>query len=181
MLSYLFAALAAVANAISSVLQRKANQDQPDEDNLSAKLILDLLHDPIWFGGICGVIAGFLLQAAALANGALSVVEPILVFELPVTLFLGGIVFHRRLHRREWTAALGMTIGLAGLLYFLAPNARVHPSVPWPTWTLGIGVNLAVVAALVVAGWRRHPRGGRGPPSRPPPPEPLPVAAPPPH
>jgi len=154
MLTYLLAALAACANAASSVLQRKANRTESAEDNLSWRLIVGLLHNPTWFLGILGVIAGFLLQAAALGNGALSVVEPILIFELPVTLLLGGVVFHRHLHSREWTAALAMTIGLAALLYFLSPSTGPVSGVGWATWAVGIGVNLAVVGALVGAALR---------------------------
>jgi len=154
MLTYLFAGLAACANAASSVLQRKANSAESTEDNLSLRLIGDLLRNPIWFAGILGVIAGFLLQAAALSNGALSVVEPILVFELPATLLLGGVVFHRPLHTREWTAALAITIGLAGLLYFLSPSAAPRATLSWWSWIIGIGINLALIAALVLAARR---------------------------
>jgi hypothetical protein len=39
MLTYVLAVLAACANAISSVLQRKANRDVPQRQNLSLKLI----------------------------------------------------------------------------------------------------------------------------------------------
>ncbi len=172
MVTYLLAALAACANAMSSVLQRKANRSESAEDNLSWRLIVGLLHSPTWFLGILGVIAGFLLQAAALGNWALSVVEPILIFELPVTLLLGGVVFHRRLHAREWTAALAMTIGLAALLYLLSPSTGPVSGVGWATWAVGIGVNLAVVAALVGAALRGGPSRraallgpGPGPPS----------------
>ncbi len=158
-MAYLFAALAAIANAISSVLQRKANQDQPSEDNLSPRLIVDLLHNPTWFLGICGVIAGFLLQAAALSSGALSVVEPILIFELPTTLLLAGIVFHRRLHRREWLSAAAMTAGLGALLYLLSPSAaEPGEHLPAAHWAIGIAVNLTVIAALV--GWARRSAAG---------------------
>lgn len=128
MLTYLFAALAACANAASSVLQRKADREESAEDNLSLRLIVDLLHSPTWFLGILGVIAGFLLQAVALGSGPLAVVEPILIIELPITLVLAGIIFGQRMHGREWTAALAMTAGLAGLLYFLSrPAARAPP------------------------------------------------------
>lgn len=159
MLTYLFAALAACANAVSSVLQRKADSEESSEDNLSLRLILDLLHKPVWFLGVLGVIVGFLLQAAALRNGALAVVEPILIFELPVTLLLAGIVFRRRLHAREWTAALAMTIGLGALLYFLSPTGG-SSGLSWWAWCLGIGATLAVIAALVAAG-RRAASGPR--------------------
>ncbi|MGH3496247.1 MAG: DMT family transporter [Nocardioidaceae bacterium] len=149
MLSYLLAVLASCANAAASVLQRKSNRDQPRRDNLRLRLIVDLLHDPIWFLGLLGVIVAFLLQAAALANGALSVVEPILVFELPLTLVLAGIVFHRTLHRREWAACSAIALGLAGVLFFLAPSGGRSRDVSWLTWGVGIGVNLAVITVLV--------------------------------
>jgi drug/metabolite transporter (DMT)-like permease len=143
------------------VLQRKANRDLPAEHSLRLRLIKDLLHRPVWFAGVAGVVAGFLLQAAALGVGELSVVEPILVLELPLTLLLASRVFRSRLHGREWTAALGMTVGLAAVLYFLAPEPGDSRGVPWQVWTIGIGANLAVVAAAVE--WGRRRRGRTGP------------------
>lgn len=154
MLAYLFSLLAAFANAASSVLQRKADREEPAEESLSPRLIWALLHKPVWFGGILGVIAGFLLQATALRNGALAVVEPILVFELPITLILASVVFRRRLHAREWTASLAITVGLAGLLYFLHPSAGNRAEVAWQTWAIGVAVTLAVVGGLVA--WARR-------------------------
>jgi hypothetical protein len=76
-LLYLLSVLAACVNAVSSVVQRKANKDLPVRRKLSLGLIVDLLHTPLWFVGIVGIIAGFLLQAAALSVGALSVVQPV--------------------------------------------------------------------------------------------------------
>ena len=102
MLTYLLAVLAAGANATSSVLQRKANRRAPRRENMSLRLIWSLAHEPVWFGGILAVTVGFLLQAAALGGGQLSVVEPILVLELPATLILASRVFETRMHRREW-------------------------------------------------------------------------------
>jgi drug/metabolite transporter (DMT)-like permease len=160
MLTYLLAVLAACANATSSVLQRKANRRAPQRDNLSLKLLWHLAHEPVWFGGILAVIAGFLLQATALGNGQLSVVEPILVLELPATLILASRVFGTRMHRREWGAAALMTTGLAGMLYCLSPSAGRGQSVRWYAWVAGIGINLAIVAALVA--WGRRGPAGRG-------------------
>src|SRR5689334_6017751 len=158
MLTYLLAVLAACANATSSVLQRKANRQAPQEENMSLRLIWSLAHKPVWFGGILAIIAGFLLQASALGSGQLSVVEPILVLELPATLVLASRVFGSRMHRREWGSAAVMTVGLAGLLFFLSPSAGRPQGVRWYAWLIGIGVNLAAVAALVTWG-RRGPAG----------------------
>ncbi len=160
MLTYGLAVLAACANATSSVLQRKANREVPRKQNLSWKLIRSLLHEPAWFGGILAITAGFLLQAAALGTGQLSVVEPILVLELPGALILGSRVFHSRLGWREWVPAGVMTAGLAGLLYFLSPSSGHPTGVSWYAWVIASGANLAVVGVLVA--WARRTPVGAG-------------------
>src|ERR1700683_3468427 len=117
MLSYLLAVLAAGSNATSSVLQRKANREVPRKQNLSPRLIWSLAHQPTWFGGVLAITVGFLLQAAALSNGQLSVVEPILVLELPATLILASWVFRSRLGWREWSCVVVIAAALASMLY----------------------------------------------------------------
>jgi drug/metabolite transporter (DMT)-like permease len=159
MLTYVLAVLAAGANALSSVLQRKANLKAPQQENMSPRLIWRLAHDPVWFGGVGAITVGFLLQATALGHGDLSVVEPILVLELPATLILAARVFRAPLHTREWGAILAMSAGLAGMLYFLSPSAGSTRNVSWSTWVAGIGINLAFVAVMVAWG-RRGPAGG---------------------
>ncbi len=158
MLTYLLAVLAACANATSSVLQRKANREVPRQQNLSPRLIWSLVHEPVWFGGVLAVIVGFLLQATALGTGQLSVVEPLLVLELPATLILASRVFHSRLGWREWVPAAVMTAGLAGLLFALSPSAGRSSSVRWYDWVIGAGINLVLVGALVA--WARRGSGG---------------------
>lgn len=160
MLTYVLAVLAACANATSSVLQRKANREVPQTENLSWKLIRDLLHQPVWFGGVLAVMVGFLLQATALGTGELAVVEPVLVLELPITLILASRVFGSRMRWQEWASTIAMTAGLAGLLYFLSPSGGQSAGLPLYGWIIGIGANLAVVAGLVALG--RHGPAGRG-------------------
>jgi drug/metabolite transporter (DMT)-like permease len=152
-LTYALAVLAACANGLSSVLQRKANKQVPQRENLSPRLVWSLLHEPVWLGGIAALTAGFLLQASALGTGQLSLVEPVLVLELPVALVLSSRVFRQRLGRSEWLPAAGMTAGLGGLLYLLAPSAGKQVHVRWYVWLAGIGVNLALVGCLTA--WAR--------------------------
>jgi drug/metabolite transporter (DMT)-like permease len=160
MLSYFLAVLAACANATSSVLQRKANKKVPQDENASLRQIRRLLHEPVWFGGIAAITAGFLLQASALGAGELAVVEPILVLELPLTLILAArILGSSNMGWREWGSTLAMTVGLAGLLYFLDPTASRTDQVDLYVWLIGIGVNLALV--LVLAAWGRKGPAGR--------------------
>lgn len=149
-LTYALAVVAAGVNATSSVLQRKANRDLPDPGaGLSPKVLLQLVRSPAWCAGIGGVIVGFLLQAVALGVGDLSVVEPILVLELPLTLLLAAHIFHAPLRRRELAAVIGMAAGLAGVLYFLDPGSDTTAHIHWYTWLAGIAINLAAVAAAL--------------------------------
>jgi drug/metabolite transporter (DMT)-like permease len=154
LLSVLFAACAACANALASVLQRKAARSAPREDRHGARLILHQLRRPAFFGGIAGLIAGFLLQAAALSQGRLSVVQPVLAGELPLTLFIAGLVFKRPLGRREWLAAGMMTAGLAAALLAAAPSAGDPLRASGPAWAVTTGASLTALGLLAVAGWR---------------------------
>jgi drug/metabolite transporter (DMT)-like permease len=154
LLSVLFAACAACANALASVLQRKAARSAPPEDGHGARLILHQLRRPAFFGGIAGLIAGFLLQAAALSQGRLSVVQPVLAGELPLTLFIAGLVFKRPLGRREWLAAGMMTAGLAAALLAAAPSAGDPLRASGPAWAVTTGASLTALGPLAVAGWR---------------------------
>ncbi|POX51089.1 DMT family transporter [Streptomyces sp. Ru72] len=153
MLSVLLAVLAAVANALASVLQRKAARDRPESESLSWRLVRHLLHRPVWFAGVLSVIAGFLLQAAALGNGQISVVQPMLVLELPATLLLASLVFRSRLGVREWGASVMMAAGLAGLLFSLSPSQGSAAHATAVRWAFASGVNVLLVAAMVV--WAR--------------------------
>lgn len=159
MLTYALAVLAAVANAASSVLQRKANKRVPQRENMSMRQIWILLHQPLWFGGIAAITAGFLLQASALGTGELSGVEPVLVLELPFTLILASRVFRQGLGSREWLPIAAMTIGLAAMLYLLAPSASGAPRVHWYVWLVGVAVNLALAGGLVL--WARRVSAGQ--------------------
>lgn len=152
----MLAFLAACANATASVLQRKANLAESTQDNLSWRLIRDLLHERVWFAGILAVIAGFLLQATALGYGQLAVVQPILAAELPVTLLLASRVFRIRLGARELGSAFAMTAGLGALLYFLSPSPSHGLHVGWPTWVVGLGANVIIIGVLVAAASRRE-------------------------
>jgi drug/metabolite transporter (DMT)-like permease len=158
-LSVIFAVLASAANATASVLQRKGARREPESRGVGIRMLWDLVHQPVWVGGVVAIAAGFLLQAAALGTGPIALVQPILVFELGLTLLLASVVFRTRLHTREWAAVAGMSVGLALLLYALAPgNGHPHSAAPL-AWGLGCGASVAVVAALAIIGYRsRHAR-----------------------
>ena len=158
-MTYLLAVLAALSNATSFVLQRRAHLAHPVKGSLVEQVRV-VLTAPSWILGIGAVIGGFLLQAAALDSGAISVVEPVLIAELPLTLLLGALAFRRRPATRDLVAAGAMSIGVAGILLALAPQPRPGESVPPFGWVVGLPVSAGAVlmlylAALKVGGERR--------------------------
>jgi drug/metabolite transporter (DMT)-like permease len=116
----------------------------------------------VWFGGIAAICAGFLLQATALGEGQLSLVEPILILELPLTLILASRVFGQRMRRPEWASAGAVTAGLGALLFLLDPSAGRSVSVRWYVWLAGICANLALVGGLFTLARRASPHGSGG-------------------
>jgi drug/metabolite transporter (DMT)-like permease len=157
-LSIAFAVLAALANAASNVLQRSADRREPERLQLRFGLLWDLVHKPIWLAGIATSTGSFVLMAAALANGPLALVQPLIVLELPLTLIAGSLVFHVRLRAREWLAAALLSAGLAALVGFLDPRAGL-PRASGQSWAVGAGLTFSVAATLVAAGVRSS--GGR--------------------
>lgn len=152
LLTLVFAALGACANALSSVMQRKAASSVPVGGGEGA-LLRHELRRPAFLIGIAGLIAGFLFQAAALSHGALSVVQPVLVSELPMTLLLAAVVFRSRIRAREVLAAIAVAGGVALALASAAPFGGQHQA-SGADWSICAGVTAAVLTGLAVLGWR---------------------------
>jgi drug/metabolite transporter (DMT)-like permease len=158
-LSILLAVAASVANAVASVLQRKAARRQPESDAFELSLVWHLLHQKAWLGGVTAMICGFLLQAVALGTGPIALVQPILILELGFTLVLSGIVFHTGLRTREWLAVAGMSVGVALLLFALRPSGGDPHAVSGWTWAVASAVTVGVVGVLALIGYRQQDTG----------------------
>jgi len=95
----LVAVAAAASNALGSVLQRMASRHH-DPSESGWRSLLALLRRPAWTAGIAAHVVGFVLQAVALALTLISVVQPVLTVELPLTLVLSALVLRTRLGPR---------------------------------------------------------------------------------
>ena len=159
-LSALFALLAAVGNAGGTVLQRVAARRVPLGDAFSVRLVRRLVHSGAWLCGIAAIMAAAVCQALALTLGSLSLVQPLLVTELPFTLVLARAAFRRRLAPVGWVAAVAVAAGLGLGLVAASPSGRPGESgaVTAATWVLALLVVGAVTAGCVLAALRR-PRG----------------------
>ena len=153
------AALAAGGTfAVSAVLQQRVAHAAPDSASLRFRLLLDLLRRPLWLAGMASLIAGYCLQALALAFGTVSLVEPLVVTELVFALPLATRSEHRRPGRREWLGAGCVVGGVAMFLIGASPGGG-HPDPEFVTWVLMILPVAVVVAALIAAA--RGPRSPR--------------------
>ena len=145
---------AALANAASSVLQRRAAAaDTPQEPTGAGAFLRGLrrlLHRPDWLAGAGLLMLSALLQAWALAVGSLSLVQPLLATELLFTLLVGGLVFRRRPDRRTWLAFVALAVGLAIFLLSASPVPG-RTDATSRAWLMAGGVALCVVVLLVLA------------------------------
>jgi drug/metabolite transporter (DMT)-like permease len=149
------ALLAAVANALATVLQRVGLERAASAQATTRELMSGALRQAIWYAGLGLTIASFLLQAFALANGNLSTVQPIMVTEIVFLLLVLWLFFHYRLGWREWVGAGGTAAGLGAFLALSAStggNSQPSPQ----DWILLL---IAAVGAIAVA----TAAGSRGP------------------
>jgi drug/metabolite transporter (DMT)-like permease len=151
-LAILFALLAAATNGVASVLQRKANLDEVEADRSGVAALVDLIRRPLWLTAIGAMIVSFVLQGAALSSGALALVQPLMALDLPMTLLLGSLAFHRPLGRRTWGHIAAMTAGTGVFLFALDPTGGSPAEASGTDWALSAGATGAVVVLLGAAG-----------------------------
>lgn len=154
----LFALLAATSNALATVLQRRAARTVPLSSGLRLGLLVDLLHRAAWLGGMLAVIAAACFQALALSQGALSVVQPIFVLELPLALLIGRLILGGRIPRGGWAGVTLLVVGLGLFLASAAPTIGTDHA-PFDRWVLALAVCAAVIATAAATALR-HGAGG---------------------
>src|SRR5258708_4254067 len=86
-LTVVFALAAAFSNAVNVMTQHSASVAAPKREK-GWRLVAYLFRQPLWLLGWIAAVGGFVLQALALHQGLLSVVQPILVTELVFVLVL---------------------------------------------------------------------------------------------
>jgi hypothetical protein len=153
----LFALLTAFSNALSVVMQHVASIGDP-EHSKGWNFVRYLLSNPLWLLGWVALAAAFVFQALALHNGAISVVQPLLVTELIFALVLRWLWLRQSIQAVTWWAAALTCVSLTLFLAMAEPSGgNVLPtSGAWTSATLSIGGTAALLALL----------GRRGSPTR---------------
>ncbi len=129
------ALIAALLNALSTILQRMAT-GQPDAQRLYKRdFIATVLKQRLWIIGTLLEITGFIAQAAALRKGSLVLVEPLLTTNLIFLMLMLHFRFSMRTGIKEWLAVVAICGGLSSLL--VAANPRSGKFLPHATaWVL---------------------------------------------
>lgn len=156
---YILATASALANALTSILQRMGVEDAPADSTLRLSLLTHALKRGVWLIGFAFMVGSFLSQAVALHLGDLSQVQPILTTELLFLIIILATWFRFRIGLREWMGCLAAAGGLTGFLLFAQPTGGdLVPSVRG--WILagslcGGVVLVAIILALRGPRWWR--------------------------
>ncbi len=145
-----FAVLSALSSACGAVLQRLAVVDHGSTTARSVwRTAIDLVRQPVWLLGGLFLVGTFGFQALALYFGPLSLVQPILVLELIVTLGLRVFLLHDDIASRTWSAALMICLGLGAFLVVASPGEGT--GVPNAgQWILAVSTRGLIVLVLLL-------------------------------
>ena len=120
-MSLLFALLAALSNALNVVLQHVASIGDP-EHSKGWRFVRYLVSSPLWLLGWVALAGAFVFQAIARHNGAISVVQPLLVTELVFALVLRWLWLHQSIRPVTWWAAALTWISLTLFIAVAEPS-----------------------------------------------------------
>jgi hypothetical protein len=152
LLAIILATLSSVSYALSSALQAMEARTTPASEALRASLLARLVRRPMWLlGGATGV-AGWVLQAGALALGSLALVQPALGLGLVVLLFFGSRLLHESIGPREIGGAIAISAAVVVLAWAAPAETGEFTSAGRVTAVIAIAVAAAAPTVLRLLG-----------------------------
>jgi hypothetical protein len=142
--------------AVGSVIQQSAARAS-HAGVLSIRLLLDLLRQPRWVGGVLLAMFSFVILGTALVFGPLALVLPLAATDVLFALPLIARRYHRRLTRKDLAGALTFTVGIAVFLAVSPPTdgTGVPGLAAWTPVLIPVAI---LVAGSGVAAVRVHGR-----------------------
>ncbi|HET6847432.1 MAG TPA: DMT family transporter, partial [Gaiellales bacterium] len=156
---YPIGVLAALMVGLGYVLQQRVAATMPLSEVLHWRLLYDLMHRPLWWGGIGAMVVGQVLSGYAFQLASVGLVEP-----LTSTSLLFALVFSSLLSRIKikWTEIAGAALLSAALGMFIfvgnphstsnrhAPNLPIVIAMLCVLATVGILIRVARRKTLVI-------------------------------
>jgi drug/metabolite transporter (DMT)-like permease len=150
-IAVLLALASALCVAIGDVLQQRAAHCIEDRSAGHVELFASLLRSKRWWWGALLLAASVALQAAALGQGSVLLVQALLMFSLLFALPINARLSHRPVTGGEWMWAGLLTAAVTVIVVVGNPQAG-RSSAPLGTWAV-VAIALApLLVACVVAG-----------------------------
>jgi hypothetical protein len=118
-------------------------------------LVRHMVQRPVWLMGFVIMALGYAFQAVALHLGGLNEVQPLMVSELVILVFVLWLWYSTPLRPRDLVAAFATALGLGLFLFVAAPS--VGTKIPQNTLWLAVGVAVVLMVALLVIVGSRGP------------------------
>ncbi|OBH86049.1 hypothetical protein A5681_16295 [Mycobacterium scrofulaceum] len=150
-IAVLLALASALCVAIGDVLQQRAAHCIEDRTAGHVELFASLLRNRRWWCGAVLLAASVGLQAAALGQGSVLLVQALLMFSLLFALPINARLDHRTVTAAEWMWAGLLTAAVTVIVVVGNPQAG-HASAPLRTWALVAVVLGPLLVACAVAG-----------------------------
>lgn len=154
-MAVVLALLAAVVFGVGTVLQQKGAL-HTTAALTDPRFYGQILKQPVWLLGIACNGVGALLQLAALNQGPLVVVQPILTLSLVVALPVGHWLTGQALGKRELGGAAAVVAGIVVFLVLGQPDGGIDdPAIA--SWVVGGTVTMVVALGFVLGSRGRPP------------------------
>jgi drug/metabolite transporter (DMT)-like permease len=156
------AALALVAAflfAVAATLQQKGALHLPKVSLADPSSLIQLVGQTMWLIGTIALLCGYAVQAVALDDGRLSVIQPLLVTTVVFALPLGYWLTDQHVGLHE---ILGAAVILAGLATFtiVGDPAGGNSNAPDAEWAIAIAIIVVTCVALLYSGGREGADAG---------------------
>ena len=142
------ALLAAVFFAVAATFQQKGALTLGVSPE-SARSLVRLLGSSWWLFGSAALLCGYAVQAVALNNGRLAIIQPLLVTTVVFALPLGVLFTQQHVGRREILGATVVVAGLAAFAIFGDPSSG-NDDAPSDEWVIALSVIAVVCCVLLV-------------------------------
>ena len=143
------ALIAAFLFALAATLQQKGALGLPGVSLSDPASLVRLAKQKVWLLGTIALLFAYGVQAVALDNGQLAIVQPLLVTTVVFALPLGYLLTGQHVGRREIVGALVVILGLALFAVFGDP-ANGRSDAPTAEWVIAIVAIGAISGLLLV-------------------------------
>lgn len=141
---------AALSLGLGYVLQQRAAATAPLSEMLSFRLLLDLMHRPLWWAGIGAMVVGQLLAGLALHLASVALVEPLLSANLLFALAIAAAMSGQRIRWYEVAGALLLSASLGVFIAVGNPHSSPAPAPNNAVITLAVCAVVGAVLLLVL-------------------------------